>query len=318
VSLTTHARTGRAPQTAVHVSAVTTTPVREELPRSAPGRRDVVDLEVVVPALNEEARLPRTLARTLEFLEHQPYSAAVVVVDNGSVDATADVARSFAGGPVPVHLIGCARRGKGSAVRRGFATGSARWTGFMDADLATPVETLAAVVPLLQSGASAVIGSRYAPMATRSVPQGLVRRLGGSAFRAAARSVLPHVLDSQCGFKFFSGPAVRELLPHCAIDGFSFDLELLACLHREGHTILEVPVTWSDVPGSSFAPLQHGLRSFSDTLRVHRSLTEHRQRSRGGDELVPSPVLGPLNGPAASPVAGPVAGPAQAPQQHAS
>ncbi|MEZ0490917.1 glycosyltransferase [Kineococcus sp. TBRC 1896] len=225
----------------------------------------------MIPALNEEFRLPRTLERTLAHLAVQPYSSAVVVVDNGSVDRTAEVVRSFTGGSIPVHLIGCARRGKGSAVRRGFLTSRSRFVGFMDADLATPVETLDAVVPLLEGGATAVIASRHLRTAARAVPQGTVRRLGGGAFRLAARSVLPSVSDSQCGFKFFRTPEVQAVLPDSLVDGFSFDLEILSRLHRSGHRILEVPVVWTDVGGSTFNPVRHGLRSFSDTIRIHRS-----------------------------------------------
>jgi dolichyl-phosphate beta-glucosyltransferase len=234
--------------------------------------RPRVDLEVVIPALNEEARLPGTLARTLEYLSEQPYSSAVVVVDNGSVDGTAEVARSFMGGPVPVHLIGCAARGKGRAVRRGFATGRSRFVGFMDADLATPVDTLDRVMPLLREGATAVIASRNCDAAVRAVPQSALRRLGGGAFRMAARGVLPQVADSQCGFKFFSGAVVRSVIAACDVDGFCFDVELLGRLQRSGQRIIEVPVVWTDVSGSTFHPVRHGLRSFSDTVRIRRLL----------------------------------------------
>lgn len=234
--------------------------------------RPGVDLEVVIPALNEELRLPGTLARTLEYLGRQPYSSAVVVVDNGSVDGTAEVVRAAVGGPVPVHLVGCAARGKGRAVRRGFTTGRSRFVGFMDADLATPVETLDRVVPLLRQGATAVIASRNCDAAVRAVRQGALRRIGGGAFRVATRSVVPQVSDSQCGFKFFSGAAVRAVIAECDVDGFSFDVELLGRLQRSGHRIVEVPVVWTDVSGSTFHPVRHGLRSFSDTVRIRRLL----------------------------------------------
>jgi dolichyl-phosphate beta-glucosyltransferase len=235
--------------------------------------RPHVELEVVIPALNEEARLPQTLARTVDYLAQQHYSSAIVVVDNGSVDDTADVVRRAArSSAVPVHLVGCATPGKGSAVRRGFTTGLAEYVGFMDADLATPIETLDCVLPLLRNGVTAVIGSRNAHAAVRAVPQGALRSAGGEAFRAATRTVLPGIADSQCGFKFFSGPAVRRVLGDCRIDGFSFDVELLGRLQRVGHVVVEVPVVWTDVAGSTFSPLRHGVRSFADLVRIHRLL----------------------------------------------
>lgn len=242
---------------------------------SVRGVRPHVELEVVIPALNEELRLPLTLAKTVAYLARQDYRGAIVVVDNGSVDGTADVVRRAArSSAVPVHLVGCATPGKGSAVRRGFATSRARYVGFMDADLATPIETLDQVLPLLRNGIPAVIGSRNADGAVRAVPQGALRSAGGGAFRAASRTVLPGIADSQCGFKFFSGPAVRRVLGDCRIDGFSFDVELLGRLQRAGHVVAEVPVVWTDVAGSSFSPMRHGLRSFADTVRIHRLLAE--------------------------------------------
>lgn len=236
--------------------------------------RPVVDLEIVVPAYDEEHRLPATLAAAVEHLSaltaRTGLTSAVVVVDNGSVDRTSDLA-SAARGDVPVYLLGCRQRGKGSAVRRGFATSRARWVGFMDADLATPMDTLDRVLPLLAGGATVVIASRNAGEADRVVKQSSLRRLGGSVFRLAARSILPDVADSQCGFKFFDGRTVRAVLDDCTIDGFSFDVELLARLRRAGHPVVEVPVLWTDVPGSTFSPVRDGVRSFSDTVRIHRA-----------------------------------------------
>lgn len=238
------------------------------------GVRPHVELEVVIPALNEEHRLPETLRSAATYLAEQDYTSAIVVVDNGSVDGTADVVRrAAAASPVPIHLVGCSTPGKGSAVRRGFATSRARYVGFMDADLATPMQTLDRAVPLLRGGVPAVIASRNARGAVRAVPQSALRRAGGEAFRAASRTVLPGIADSQCGFKFFSGPLVRRVLGDCAIDGFSFDVELLGRFQRAGLGIAEIPVVWTDVAGSSFSPLRHGLRSFSDTVRIHRLLT---------------------------------------------
>lgn len=243
--------------------------------RTRPCRQPVAttaDLDIVVPARDEAARLPRTLDRTLEYLQDQPYRSRVLVVDNGSVDRTADVARGFADGPVPVEVLSCARPGKGVAVRTGFAATTARYVGFMDADLATPVETLDLVVPLLEGGSTVVIGSRRAEGARLVVPQSVTRRLGGSLFRAASQHVLPGVTDSQCGFKFFRGDVVRLVAARCRVEGFGFDVELLGRLREAGHDAVEVPVTWTDVPGSTFSPLRHGLRSFTEAIGVRRPL----------------------------------------------
>lgn len=235
-------------------------------------RRPLVDLEVIIPAHNEERRLPRTVGRTLEFLDSAPWSSALVIVDNGSVDRTADIRTSQGTDRVPVHLVGCRAPGKGAAVLRGFATGSSRFTGFMDADLSTPVETLGVVMPLLEEGFEAVIASRYAAHARLVRPQPGLRKIGGSVFRAMARAVLPDVTDSQCGFKFFSRAVLEPVTPLLGVGGFAFDLELLALVRRHGGSIVEVPVDWTDMPGSSFSPVRHGARTFADMVRIQRSL----------------------------------------------
>ena len=231
-------------------------------------RRPYADLEVVVPCRNEAARLPRTLERTVEYLSAQPWSSSVVVVDNGSVDRTSSVVGEFAGSGVAVRRLGCSQAGKGSAVMRGVMTSSARWVGFMDADLATPIETLGAVVPLLQGGAAAVCASRYTVGSRFAAEQPPVRRLGSAAFRKLAGQVVPDVSDTQCGFKFFDGDLLRRLAPELQVTGFAFDLELLAAVVREGHSVCEVPVVWSDVPGSTFSARADGLRSMRDALSL--------------------------------------------------
>lgn len=233
-------------------------------------RRPACHLEVLIPALNEARRLPVTLARTVEYLEAQPYSSSVVVIDNGSTDQTSDLAARQWSDSVPVRLTGCAQRGKGAAVRRGFSTTSARFAGYMDADLATPIETLDLVVPLLEDGHRAVVGSRRIGGAAVARRQSVHRNLGGRAFRAVTRRVLPGVSDSQCGFKFFAGDLARTVASDLSVDGFAFDVELLRAVARQGVPITEVPVVWSDGTGSSLRAVSDGARAAFDVLRLAR------------------------------------------------
>jgi dolichyl-phosphate beta-glucosyltransferase len=233
--------------------------------------REAVDLEIVIPALNEERRIGSTVEALVAYLVRQRYRSALVVVDNGSLDRTADVvAEMEAASPVPIHLINCSRRGKGAAVRYGILTSRALYVGFCDADLATPIETLERVWPLLEQGVQVVIGSRYCEGAAVLSSQTHERQLGGTLFRALADSLLPEVADTQCGFKFFEGVAVRELLARCTVDGFAFDLELLVAARAAGLRVHELPVAWSDRPGSTFRPVRDGLRSMADLLFLAR------------------------------------------------
>ncbi|MFF8933529.1 glycosyltransferase [Streptomyces paradoxus] len=234
-------------------------------------RRPPVELEIVIPAVNEERRLPRTIGTTVDYLREQVWSSAVVVVDNNSVDCTNDVPERFDSPLTPVHVIGCSERGKGAAVRRGIVTSTARFVGFLDADNATPVETLGKVLPLLQDGCAAVIASRHVDGSRFEVEESAVRRCGGWMFRRLTRLTLPDIADTQCGFKFFDGRLAREAAATCRVDGFAFDVELLTRIVRAGGTVVEVPVAWTDMPGSTFSARRDGIRSMADVLRISLS-----------------------------------------------
>ncbi|MGQ1837341.1 glycosyltransferase [Kocuria turfanensis] len=235
--------------------------------------RSAVDLEIVVPAYNEADRIARTLYKTVEFLEEQSWSARVVVVDNGSCDDTVSVVRRLSrekASVVPITLIGCGQPGKGAAVRRGILSGTSTYTGFFDADMATPVETLQVAMSHLQRGAAAVIASRHCPGSTFVRHQTAGRRLGGMAFRALTRQMVHQVHDTQCGFKFFDRRSVNQALVQCRSTGFAFDVELLHRLQREGGQIVEVPVAWTDSPSSTFRPVRDGVASFSAILHMYK------------------------------------------------
>jgi glycosyltransferase involved in cell wall biosynthesis len=258
--------------------SVPTTQVHEQARAAgAAGRgrvRTPVDLEVVIPAYNESARLPETLRRSVAYLDERPWRTRVVVVDNGSVDETAADARiaTVRTDRVDVVVIGCSRAGKGAAVRRGLLTSSSPIVGFYDADLATPLETLVPAVEALENGADAVIASRHVRGASFVVPQPLRRRLGGDAFRLLTRSLVPGIADTQCGFKFFRREAVQTAIARVRTTGFAFDVELLAQVQRAGGQIVELPVAWTDAPGSTFHPLRDGLASFRAVFDLRGSV----------------------------------------------
>lgn len=240
-------------------------------PSPAPPHKPV-HLEVIIPAYNEAERIPATLEATVDFLASQPWSSRIVVVDNGSVDDTSAVVRRYtrARGAVEIHLMGCAQPGKGAAVRRGLLSSHADFAGFLDADCATPIDTLDAAMTYLEAGASAVIASRHVSGATFVQPQGLGRRVGGTAFRLMTRRMVQGIADTQCGFKFFELGAVKRALVECRTTGFAFDVELLQRIQRSGGRILEIPVAWTDGPASTFRPVRDGIASFSTVLQMPR------------------------------------------------
>jgi dolichyl-phosphate beta-glucosyltransferase len=227
-------------------------------------------LEVLIPARNEAQRLPRTLLRTIEYLEAQPYSSSLVVIDNGSADQTVDLASQTRSDHVQVSVIGCTQPGKGAAVRRGILTSRARFLGYMDADLATPIETLDLVVPLLETGCQAVVGSRRVGGAIFAERQSFHRTVGGTVFRLMANRVLRGIADTQCGFKFFVGDLARTVARQLRVDGFAFDIELLWAVTQLGVPVTEVPVVWSDREGSTLRAVPDGVRALADVLRLAR------------------------------------------------
>lgn len=237
----------------------------------------VVDLSVVIPAFNEQARIADTLLRVKEYLQHRPYRAEILVVDDGSRDLTLEVVKTIdIYGEVmkeqeSTRIVSeVVNRGKGAAVRRGLELARGRWVLFSDADLSTPIEEVEKLIPVLEAGADVVIASRR--LADSEVePQPLHRRLMGGVFAMLVRLLaVPGIRDSQCGFKAYRRERARELARRQRMNGFSFDVEHLFLAHRLGWRIVEVPVRWIDAPGTKVHPIRDSWRMFCDLVRIRR------------------------------------------------
>jgi dolichyl-phosphate beta-glucosyltransferase len=225
------------------------------------------DLSVVVPAYNEATRLPPTLRRLGDWLVASRLSHEIVVVDDGSTDATAEAARA-AGGESLVLLRHVPNRGKGFAVRRGMlaATGARRL--MTDADLSTPIEELPKLMAELDRGLDVAIGSRAVAGARIEVHQPAFREAMGRAFNALVQVLLlPGLHDTQCGFKLFTARAAETAFRTCRLDGFSFDVESLYLARRSGMRIAEVPVVWRN-DAATRVSLGGGGAAFADLLRI--------------------------------------------------
>lgn len=264
-------------------------------------------LHIVIPAFNEEHRLPRTLRELRRHVTAHRGALGrveVLVVDNASTDATAEVARSADSPAMPVRVVRCEQRGKGAAVRAGLLATDAEWVCFMDADGATSLDALERSWQRLMLGADVVIGSRGLEESTVEARHCLTRSKGALAYRRIARRLLPGISDTQCGFKVFRGDLVREVVADLRATGFSFDVELLVRLRAAGARIQELPVTWVDVPGSTFVPARHGAAAFAELAGIAwRTRPAHaarpaaaRRRSRRmpGPAALPAAVALPL------------------------
>ncbi len=209
-------------------------------------------LSLVIPAFNEEQRLPRLLTGLKTSCDP---STQVIVVDDGSQDATADIAEAGLGG-FTNHLVlrSNKNRGKGFALRRGVAAAIAPRVVFMDADMATDLSDIATVLEALTT-ADVAAGSRLISGAeVEGSP--LYRRIMRASFNLLVRrATATNVTDTQCGFKAFHTPVARLLFSLATYDGFGLDLELLDLASRLRFDIAEVPVHWEAVPGSKVRPL---------------------------------------------------------------
>ncbi|MCU0257115.1 MAG: glycosyltransferase family 2 protein [Vicinamibacterales bacterium] len=232
-------------------------------------------LSIVIPALNEAARLPRTLQRIAEDLEASHESHEILVVDDGSTDGTADAAvRTL--GPAVTVLRNDRNRGKGYSVRRGMLAAAGARRLMTDADLSTPIEERHALGVRLDAGDDIAIGSRALPGSRIEVHQPLLREGMGRAFNVFVRLLaVPGVRDSQCGFKLFTAAAAQAVFSRCRLDGFSFDVEALHVARRLGLRVAEVPVVWRN-DAASRVTLVRGAAAFADLLRIRLNASRGR------------------------------------------
>jgi dolichyl-phosphate beta-glucosyltransferase len=240
------------------------------------------DLSIVIPAHNEAARILPYLQDIVEYCQRQRRSYELLIVDDGSTDATGCIVQRLAQLHRAVRLLRLPTcQGKGAAVRYGMQSALGSLQLFADADGATPIQELARLEKALAEGADMAIGSRS--MAARlpefTVHARVYRSVLGSLFNATVRrSGITGVSDTQCGFKLFRRAVAQELFTYASINGFGFDLELLYLAKQRGYRIAEVPVNWSDQPGSKVRVIRDGLAMLRDLAVIRRNTLRGRYR----------------------------------------
>lgn len=226
-------------------------------------------LSIIIPAHNEENRLPRTLEEIFSFLKGQSYPSEVIVVENGSTDETLSIANDFAKEHPGLVVIHEDRNGKGNAVRRGMLEARGEYRFICDADLSMSIEDLPHFLPPEIIDFDIAIGSREAPGSIR-YNEPPYRHIGGRAINLAIRSlILPGLNDTQCGFKCFRASATEDLFRLQTLTGWSFDIELLYLARRKKLRIREIPIRWYFDPDSKVNAVRDALRMIGDIFRIH-------------------------------------------------
>ncbi len=227
-------------------------------------------LSIIYPAHNEEQRLPETLLKTVQFVQTQPYPVEVIVAENGSSDRTLAIAQDFAARHPFISVLHIDQPGKGRAVRAGVLAAQGQYRFFADVDLSMPIEEVKRFIPP-HLDAPVVIASREAPGSIRyNEPN--YRHITGRAFNTLVRLLaLPHLQDTQCGFKCFREDVAEEVFPLQTIEGWTFDVEVLYIARRRGYKIVELPIPWYFDGNSKIKVLRHSWRMFTDLLAIRRN-----------------------------------------------
>lgn len=228
-----------------------------------------LELSVIIPAYNEEERLPRSLERVSEFLRTLPFASEIIVVDDGSSDGTAQVVTAHANNVPNLRLVANDRnRGKGYSVRHGMLEAKGRVALFTDADLSAPIEEMQKLLSALES-VDVAIGSRAVDRRLIEVHQSRWRELAGIFFNWIVRlfTGLPFQ-DTQCGFKAFAMPESRIVFEQQRIEDFGFDPEILFLARRHGLRAAEVPVRWAHDPRTKVRVVRDSVRMLLDLLYI--------------------------------------------------
>jgi dolichyl-phosphate beta-glucosyltransferase len=227
-------------------------------------------LSIIIPAYNEESRLPATLHTVTQYLSAREWRfREIIVVDDGSKDATVAAAEAFQQQGHPVRILkNPGNRGKGYAVRHGMLEAQGDWVLFSDADLSTPIEEFEKLYAAVSDSVLIAIGSRALDRSLIGVHQSQFRERAGQVFNFAMRLALRlDIRDTQCGFKLFRRDAARAIFSRQKLERFGFDAEVLFIARKLGLRAAEVPVRWNNVEGTKVS-MWSGAQSFLDLITI--------------------------------------------------
>jgi glycosyltransferase involved in cell wall biosynthesis len=258
-------------------------------------------LSIVIPAHNEEHRLPATLEQVFTFVQAQPYSSEVLIVENGSQDQTFQIAEAFAASHPSFRVLKETGRGKGLAVRRGMLEARGQFRFMCDADLSMPVQEVNRFLPPALEKFDVAIASREAPGAIR-YHEPAYRHFGGRVINTLIRLLaLPGLQDTQCGFKCFRSTVAEDLFRNQTLTGWSFDIELLYIARMRGYKVIEIPIPWYFDPESKLSAVRDAIQMGKDILTIRQNARHGRYASQARPALEYQPVEAKASGPSDQP-----------------
>lgn len=233
-------------------------------------RTDNIYLSLVIPAYNEERRIAENLKRILQFLEAQPYTFEVIIVDDGSRDRTIEIVRKIAQGKDRVYILKNGRNlGKGAAIKSGILQAKGKYLFFTDADLSVPIETISPFLTKLEEGFDLAIGTRAKPGAIIEVRQPIYREFMGKVYTALSNWILGlNISDLTCGWKGFCRKTALDLFCQQRLTNWSFDSELLFLAKLKNYRVVEIPVRWRNDQATKVRLRKDIMTSFLGLLKI--------------------------------------------------
>lgn len=230
-------------------------------------------ISIIIGAYNEETRLPQTLEKIREYMHGRFDDHEIIVVDDGSTDHTSQVVLDLAQTDSTLRVIRYElNRGKGYALRTGVLASKGDLVLVSDADLSTPIEELATLIPHIHEH-SIAIGSRALALSLIIVKQSWWRQEMGKTFnRFVKLLVMDGISDTQCGFKLFAGDVARELFKEARIERFAYDVEILALARKRGYRIAEIPIKWHNDFASKVRPVRDSAKMLADLFKIRLSV----------------------------------------------
>lgn len=234
-----------------------------------------MDISIIIPTYNESKRILPTLASVHQYCMEHNFHFEILIVDDGSTDDTISTVQAMNLSRVAI-IKEFQNRGKGYAVRKGMLAAKGAIRLFCDADGSTPIIELEKLVkPLLAKEASIAIGSRYVQGAKVTMRQPLLRRVWSRGVNnVVQKKLLPGIIDTHCGFKAFSHEAAIDVFSKCTINGWAFDLEVLALAQLLKYSIVEIPVMWQN-DAQSKAKLRQLPKEVYNFMKIKRSINRY-------------------------------------------